>query len=178
MTKTRRRTRSPKRQTAADTATQVAHTLGVAYLQERLQAAVQPLVTAALEAAIGVRHLYEKDPATGQWARVTDPEAIAARLNEPHVGVTEHRIVVYEQDPDARLLEGLLTFVLGAPFDPALYPSLVETIEVDADTGELTIRVNEAFLADVRRPRAGQAPGSPPTERLPSLAAAARRQVH
>lgn len=34
-----------------------------------------------------------------------DPDAIAARLNAPHVGA-EHRVVLYEQDPDARLLEG------------------------------------------------------------------------
>ena len=34
-----------------------------------------------------------------------DPDAIAARLNAPHVGA-EYRVVLYEQDPDARLLEG------------------------------------------------------------------------
>ena len=133
----------------------------------------QPVLTAAIEAAIGLRHIYEKDPATGHWARVTDPDAIAALLNEPHLDVTEHRIVIYEQDPDARLLEGLLTFLLGAPFDPGLYPSLVERLEVDAETGELTVRVNEAFLAKVRRPR-------PLTRRRPGClsSASTARQIH
>lgn len=34
------------------------------------------LLKATLDAAIGVKHVYAKDPTTQQWTRVTDPEAI------------------------------------------------------------------------------------------------------
>jgi hypothetical protein len=172
MTKKRKPTRPLKRQTARDTRLHVANTLGLDYLRERIHAVFQPVITAALESAIGLRHMFEKDPTTGQWARVTDPDAIAARLNEhgPRYDVTDRRIVLYEQDPDERLLEGLLTFMLGAPFDATLYPQLVERVEMDAETGKVTVHVNEAFLATVRRPRAGErprrrGPSSPSTAR-------------
>jgi hypothetical protein len=124
------------------------------------------MFTAALDAAIGVRHIYERDPATGQWARVTDPDAIAALLNQSHQDDPQHRIVLYTREPDTRLLDGLHTFVLGGPFDPALHPWPVETADVDVARAELTLRLNEAFLAEVRRPRirSGHAPASPGTE--------------
>jgi hypothetical protein len=63
----------------------VGDTLGFGYVQERIDAVLQPVITAALEAAIGLRHMYEQDPATGQWTRGTDPDAIAVRLNAPHL---------------------------------------------------------------------------------------------
>ena len=66
-----------------------------------------------------------------------------------------------------RLLEGLLAFSLGGPFDPALYPALVEGIEVNAETGEMTVHVNEAFLAQLRRGR-HVGPANDPSPRPPA----------
>jgi hypothetical protein len=166
--------RQPRR-TARDTAARVSNKLGLAYLRERIHAVFQPFLTAALDAAIGVRHVYERDARTGQWARVTDPDAITALLNAPHRGASETRLVVYTQDPDARLLEGLLAFQLGAPFDPELYPRLVQ-VEVNGDTGRLTVQVNEDFLAELRRPRARDRHGRSAAQRPPTPKAP--RRVH
>ena len=90
---------------------------------------LEPLIRAALDTAFGVRHVFARDPASGQWARVTDPDQLAALLNLPEGGASEDRLIVYTQPPDARLLEGLLAVAFGAPFDPALFPALVDGIE-------------------------------------------------
>ena len=70
-------------------------------------------------------------------------------------------MVVYTQDPDARLIEGLLAFQIGVPFDPELYPVLVQGVEVNAKTGEMTVQhINEASLAQIRHRRASRTTSS------------------
>jgi hypothetical protein len=144
MTTKRKRTRRN------NTAIVAANTIGLAYLHERVHAAFDAALTAFVTAAVGIRHIYEKDPGTGQWARVTDPDAIAAVLNTPQLDVSDHRIVIYQQDPDARLLEALLAVAIGAPVDPDQYPALVRDVEVNAETGELTVHANEDLPSQLR----------------------------
>ena len=117
-----------RRHTAADTAADT-HRLAIpAHLRARLYDAFEPVVRAVLDAAIGVRHLYAKDATTGQWARVTDPDTITALLNARPADrdADEPTLVIYTQDPDAPLLEALLAFQLGPPFDPARVPALTQ----------------------------------------------------
>ena len=59
MTTKRTRPRNPARR---ETATVVANKLGLAYLRERVHAVFDPLLTAAVDAALGVREVYERDP--------------------------------------------------------------------------------------------------------------------
>ena len=146
MTTRRKRTRRDRRETA----TNAANTVGLESLGDRIHAALAPPIRAALDAAIGVRHVYERDPTTGQWARVTDPDQLAALLNLPGGGASEHRLIVYTQPPDARLLEGLLAVAFGAPFDPE--GDLVQAVAM-AETGEVAALVTETVLAPLRRGR-------------------------
>src|SRR4030095_1795665 len=141
-----------RRRHKRDTATDVANKLGLAYLRKQIHAVFKRVFTGAIDAAIGVRHIYERDVLTRQWARATDPDAMAALLNLPRSGESEDRMVVYTQDPDVRLLKGLLAFQIGAPFDPELFPVLVQGVEVNAETGEMTVHINKAVLPQIRRP--------------------------
>ena len=43
----------------------------------------EPVLRAAIDTALGVRHVYERDPSTGHWTLVTDPDQVAAIVNQP-----------------------------------------------------------------------------------------------
>jgi hypothetical protein len=93
----------------------------------RVPARVRDLLKAALAAAIGVRHVYTRDPTTQQWTRETDPDAIAAFLNRPNGGMRDGW-TIYTTDPDVDLLRTLLAFQLGlALIEPVgdQYPMLL-----------------------------------------------------
>ncbi len=96
-----------QRRTARDTAIEALTTLGTTYLRERVHAVFDQFVTALLDAALGVRHVYVKDPTTQIWARVADPDTITALLNRPAVSTADPVWIIHTQDPDARLLDGI-----------------------------------------------------------------------
>ena len=80
-------------------------------------------------------------------------------------------MIVYTQDPDARLLEGLLALALGGPFDSE--GDLVRAVAV-AETGEATVLVSEAVLAQLQR--RGHHTG--PADDAPPLPPVDPRRVH
>ncbi len=78
------------------------------YLSQRVQAEIEPLVTAHLEAAKGLQYFFGKTP-DGQWVRVTDPDMVLACLQ------AGEGFRISAKDPDTRALKDILDREFGRP---------------------------------------------------------------
>jgi hypothetical protein len=125
-----------RRRTAQDTPDEVFGILVPFWVRDEIHARLGELLKAAGDAAIGVKHVYTKDPTTQQWTRVTDPDAIAAFLNRPDAGVRDGW-TIYTTDPDVDLLRTLLVFQFGPPFRQPGVPDLAQLLLEDLQTGAL-----------------------------------------
>jgi hypothetical protein len=124
------------RETAQDTAHRVAAILTLDDLRAMIHARFGPLLERFVDAAIGIRHVLERDPVTGQWTRVTDPARLEALLNDP-VSSQRTTWTVYTRDPDLDALRTLLAWQLGPPFTADRFPALLERLFLeDPATGQ------------------------------------------
>jgi hypothetical protein len=94
--------------TASHTADEVFELLLSDWVRVAIHARIADLLKATIDAAVGVRHVYTKDPSTQQWTRVTDPDALAAVLKGPGAGVldcwTTFKLLVSRQRDELLLL--------------------------------------------------------------------------
>ena len=88
-----------------------------------------------------------------------DPDTITALLNASPADrqADEATLVVYTQDPDGALLEALLAFSLGPPFDPDRVPALTQALVEAGPEPDLVAQV-ACLDAAFRAPR----PADPP----------------
>lgn len=77
-----------------------------------------PRMRALLEAqearALGLVHFMLRDPLTGEWRRLTDPDQIAAAMNDPRAeqGSTYR---IHTKDPDGKDISDILNRVIDKP---------------------------------------------------------------
>ena len=68
------------------------------FIRQQVTARLLPLLHAQMDAAMGISHFMLRDPKTGQFQMLTDPDQIAAALNTPgsKEGSTYY---IYTKDP-------------------------------------------------------------------------------
>lgn len=85
-------------------------------LHQLVLARLQPMTTAQIDAASGISHFMLRDPATGQFKRLTDPDEIQAALNAE--GASEgSTYYVHTKDPSTPAYKDLLDRVMGKPVE-------------------------------------------------------------
>jgi hypothetical protein len=68
-----------------------------------------PLLDAAIDHALGIKHFFKRNPTTGQWERLTDPDQISEAL------VKDEGFWIYTKDPSVQAFTDLLNRALGKP---------------------------------------------------------------
>jgi len=75
---------------------------------------IKAILKAQLDSAVGINHFMLRDPKTGQWMRLTDPDEILAALNAPE-GEAASRYLVYAKDPNQQAATDILNRVMDKP---------------------------------------------------------------
>lgn len=90
--------------------------VNAAYQQHQLPE-LKKLWTAQMQKALGVSHFMLRDPETGQWSRLTDPDQIQAALNhaDAEAGSTYY---IHTKDPDQGAIADILNRIQGKPVEP------------------------------------------------------------
>ena len=68
-----------------------------------------PLLDAAIDHAIGIRHFFKRNPETGQWERLTDPDQITEALNN------NEGFWIYTKDPSVQAFTDLMNRAIDKP---------------------------------------------------------------
>jgi hypothetical protein len=78
--------------------------------RERVEAELDPIITAQLELAKGLFDVYGRHPMTQDWVHVTDPATIVKLLNSGEPFVRTAR-----RDPDSKMLINIMDRLTGKP---------------------------------------------------------------
>lgn len=83
-------------------------------VRRRITERLVPLVDAQIDSAIGISHFMLRDPKTGQWERIQDPEQIVKALNDPRArqGST---YLIYTKDPNSNAARDMLDRAIDKP---------------------------------------------------------------
>ena len=73
-----------------------------------------PMLKAQIAHASGVQHFFLRDPSTGQFKRITDPDEIEAALNAPNAGEGS-TYWIFSKDPNVQAFTDLLNRALDKP---------------------------------------------------------------
>lgn len=100
-------------------------------VRQRITQRIFPLVDAQIDSAIGIKHFMLRDPLTGQWQRITDPDEIVAALNHPKArhGST---YLIYTKDPNSQAAREMLDRAIDRPKEQALEVKLDASEEMIA----------------------------------------------
>ncbi len=77
-----------------------------------ITAELKPLIQAQIANAKGINHFFLRDPATGQFTRITDPEQIQQALNSGDEGKSYW---IFAKDPNVQAFTDLLNRALDKP---------------------------------------------------------------
>lgn len=83
-------------------------------VRQRITQRMLPIVDAQIDSAIGISHFMLRDPETGQWERITDPDQIVQALNDPRAkqGSTFR---IYVKDPNPNAARDMLAYAIDKP---------------------------------------------------------------
>jgi hypothetical protein len=73
-----------------------------------------PMLKAQIAHATGVQHFFLRDPSTGQFKRITDPDEIEAALNAPNASEGS-TYWIFSKDPNVQAFTDLLNRALDKP---------------------------------------------------------------
>src|SRR5215831_14398052 len=68
---------------------------------------LKPMIKAQIANACGVQHFFLRDPSTGQFKRITDPDEIETALNAENAGEGS-TYWIFSKDPNVQALTDLL----------------------------------------------------------------------
>ena len=104
-------------------------------VRQRITQRIFPLVDAQIDSAIGIKHFMLRDPLTGQWQRITNPDEIVAALNHPKAkhGST---YLIYTKDPNSQAAREMLDRAIDKPKE--------QLQELKIDAGEELIQALHA----------------------------------
>lgn len=93
------------------------------------------LLQAQESRVVGISHFMLREPSTGQWKRLTDPDEIQAALNHPdaEAGSTYY---IHTKDPDGKDIQDVLNRVIDKPKEQAM--------EVVVRDGDLVNKLDRA----------------------------------
>lgn len=92
----------------------------------RITERMMPLVDAQIDSAIGISHFMLRDPKTGQWERVTDPDQIVRALNDPRAK-SGSTYLVYTKDPNAQAARDMLAYAVDRPKEQPMEIQVTDT---------------------------------------------------
>ena len=72
------------------------------------------MIQAQIANACGVQHFFLRDPATGQFKRITDPDEIEAALNAPNASKGS-TYWIFSKDPNVQAFTDLLNRAIDKP---------------------------------------------------------------
>jgi hypothetical protein len=75
---------------------------------------LKPMIKAQIANASGVQHFFLRDPSTGQFKRITDPDEIEAALNAEDAGEGS-TYWIFSKDPNVQAFTDLLNRALDKP---------------------------------------------------------------
>ncbi len=86
---------------------------------------MRDIVEGQIAKAVGVSHFMLRDPESGQWRRLTDPDEIQAALNHPNAahGST---YFIHTKDPDVPAITDILNRCMDKPKEQE------QTVDVNA----------------------------------------------
>lgn len=86
-------------------------------VRQRITARLTPIVDAQIDSAIGIKHFMLRNPESGLWERISDPDQIVKALNHPKAkqGST---YLIYTRDPNAKAASDMLAYAIDRPRDP------------------------------------------------------------
>lgn len=78
-----------------------------------------PIIDAQIDSAVGIVHMAVRDPDTGMWERVTNPDQILDALNHPKArqGSTYR---IYTKDPNSLAARDMLAYAIDKPKEQAM----------------------------------------------------------
>lgn len=85
-----------------------------AILREEVAKSWRPMIRAQVDNCTGISHFMLRDPESGQFKRLTDPDQIAAALNAPNAaeGSTYY---IYAKDPSIQAFTDLANRTIDKP---------------------------------------------------------------
>ena len=104
----------PKGTTGIPQAATIEKSIARELIRQRILARMAPLVDAQLDNAEGIKHFMLRDPETGQFQRLTDPDQIVAALNMPHDEANSHYLI-YTKDPSIQAFTDLMNRAIDKP---------------------------------------------------------------
>ncbi len=75
---------------------------------------IKPIAEAQIARAMGISHFMLRDPESGEWRRLTDPDQITAALNHPDASAGS-TYYIHTKDPDMAAISDLLNRCLDKP---------------------------------------------------------------
>src|SRR5262245_54671066 len=75
---------------------------------------LKPMIKAQIANACGVQHFFLRDPSTGQFKRITDPDEIETALNAENAGEGS-TYWIFTQNPNVQAFTDLLNRALDKP---------------------------------------------------------------
>jgi len=79
---------------------------------------MMPLLEAQEARALGLVHFMLRDPASGEWKRLTDPDEIKQAMNDPRAeSGSTYRI--HTKDPDGKDITDVLNRIIDKPKEQA-----------------------------------------------------------
>lgn len=118
MSKTGKPVGRPKGSVAAHTAEERANKEAMRLeLRERVKKAFGPMIDAQIATAQGISHFMLRDPKTGKFERITDPDQIQAALNAD--GAEEgSSYYIWTKDPSTAAFTDLMNRAIDKPVEP------------------------------------------------------------
>jgi len=75
---------------------------------------IERILRAQVDSAVGINHFLLRDPKTGRFERITDPDQILAALNAPEDDAAS-RYMIYARDPNQQAASDVLNRLMDKP---------------------------------------------------------------
>ena len=98
------------------TAKTITRQKGEEVLRDLVLRHLQPLTMAQIHSAKGINHFMLRDPDTGQFRRLTDPDEIVQALNAPNAAEGS-TYFLFSKDPSTQAFNTLMDRAIGKPIE-------------------------------------------------------------
>jgi hypothetical protein len=105
--------------------------------RQQVYARRRDIIEAQIRSAVGLVHFMKRNPLSGKWERLDDPEEIESVLNDPNMADGTHYHLAV-RDPNNAAAALLLAYALDHPKKPS------EQVEVTVRDGDLKSRIDAA----------------------------------
>jgi hypothetical protein len=83
-------------------------------VRQMITECLKPMIKAQIANASGVQHFFLRDPSTGQFKRIMDPDEIESALNAPNASEGS-TYWIFSKDPNVQAFTDLLNRAIDKP---------------------------------------------------------------